>query len=147
MSEPKSPRDELNDLLDEAVASASERLEADGEFDPFAVAVRSDGSIALLEADLAEGEEADAEQIVLGLRETLHAQRAELRASAVVADVTIEDEAEEAMSAAIAVQMEHVADDPVTFYLPYELNGDALELGELVGEPGEGHVFPKPLVN
>lgn len=124
-----------------------ERLEADGEFDPFALAIQADGAMVELEPEQVEGEELDAEAIVIGLRETLHERRAELRATAIIADVTIEDEAEEAVSAAVSVEMEHVEDDPVTFFLPYELNDSAVELGELVGEPGEAHVFPKDLAN
>jgi hypothetical protein len=61
--------------------------------------------------------------------------------------VTVEDEEEEAMTAAISIQMEHVNGDPVTCFLPYEINGDAIELADLVGEPGERHVFPAQVVN
>lgn len=146
MSEPQSPRDEMNDLLNGAVEVASELLEANGEFDPFALALLGDGKVLHLEAENA-ADDVDAEALVASLRNTLRERLPELRATAVVADVTVEDEDEEAMTAAISIQMEHVNGDPVTCFLPYELNGDSLELADLVGEPGERHVFPADVVN
>lgn len=147
MSEPRSPRDEMNDLLNDAVEVAAELLESNGEFDPFALAMLGDGKVLHLEAENGEEEPLDAEQLVESLRNTLRERLPELRATAIVADVTVEDEDEEAMTAAISIQMEHVNGDPVTCFLPYEINGENVELADLVGEPGERHVFPAEIVN
>ena len=54
MKEPQAPRDEMNDLLNDAVEVASELLESNGEFDPFALAMLGDGKILHLEADNGE---------------------------------------------------------------------------------------------
>ena len=147
MTDPQSPRDEMNDLLNGAVEVASELLESNGEFDPFALALLGDGKVMHLEAENADDDDVDAEALVASLRNTLRERLSELRAIAVVADVTVEDEDEEAMTAAISIQMEHVNGDPVTCFLPYEINGESLELSDLVGEPGERHVFPAEIVN
>lgn len=146
MTESQTPRDELNDLLNGAVEVASELLEAHGEFDPFALALLGDGKVLHLEPEI-ESDDVEAEQLVESLRATLRERLSELRACVIVADVTLEDEAEEAMTAAIAISMEHVADEPVACFVPYEMNGDSLELADLIGEPGERHVFPKEDVN
>ena len=140
MSESRVPRDELNELLNGAVEVAAEALTERGEFQPFALALRTDGEIVHLSPD--EGEEHDDEAVVGSLRATLRSRSGEYRAVAVVADVTLEDEKQEAMSSAIAVSMEHVTEEPVNCYVPYEIGeDDELELAELVGEPGERHIF------
>lgn len=69
-------------------------------------------------------------------------------ATAIVADVTLEDEEEQATTAAIAISMEHVVEEPVSCYLPYEIDDkNEIGLADLVGEPGERHVFPAPVTN
>ena len=134
------PRDELNELLNDAVEVAAELLEKDGEFEPFALALRQDGEILHLSSE-EQGDDLQPEQIVESLRSTLREARDAYRAVAVVADVTLEDDDSQAVSAAIHVAMEHAAGEPVTCYVPYEFKGEALELAELVGEPGETFVF------
>jgi hypothetical protein len=140
MPELREPRDEMNDLLNGAVEVAAEMLEQEGEFEPFALALRNDGEIMHLSPE-EDGEELEPEQVVESLRKTLREARDTYRAVAVVADVTLEDETDQAMTAAIQVSMEHTVDEPVNCYVPYEFKGEALELAELVGEPGERFVF------
>lgn len=140
MSEPREPREEMNDLLNGAVEVAAEMLEQEGEFEPFALALRKDGEVMHLSPEQ-DDEELEAEQVVESLRKTLREASENYRAVAVVADVTLEDENDQAMSAAIQVSMEHTGEEPVNCYVPYEFKGEALELADLVGEPGERFVF------
>jgi hypothetical protein len=145
--DPSSPRGQLNELLNEAVEAACELLAEHGEFDPFALALRTDGEILHLDSD---GGEVDAEgdAIIESLRGSLKERRAELIATAIVADVTLEDEDSEATTAAIAISMEHVVEEPVSCFLPYEIDAKSeVALADLVGEPGERHVFPAPVSN
>ncbi|UJR85340.1 hypothetical protein [Sandaracinus amylolyticus] len=137
----RDAREELNDLLNGAVEVAAEMLEQEGEFEPFALALRKDGEIMHLSPDEEGEDEREPEQVVESLRKTLRESREDYRAVAVVADVTLEDENDQAMTAAIHVAMEHAAEEPVNCYVPYEFKGEALELAELVGEPGERVVF------
>ncbi|AKF11245.1 hypothetical protein [Sandaracinus amylolyticus] len=137
----RDAREELNDLLNGAVEVAAEMLEQEGEFEPFALALRKDGEIMHLSPDEEGEDEREPEQVVESLRKTLRESREDYRAVAVVADVTLEDENDQAMTAAIQVAMEHAAEEPVNCYVPYEFKGEALELAELVGEPGERVVF------
>lgn len=141
MSSDRDPREELNDLLNGAVEVAAEMLEQEGEFEPFALALRNDGEILHLSPDDDGQEDREPEQVVESLRNTLRDAREGYRAVAVVADVTLEDENDQAMSAAIQVAMEHTSEEPVNCYVPYEFKGESLELAELVGEPGERVVF------
>jgi hypothetical protein len=86
--------------------------------------------------------------VIASLRTSLKDRKDELVAIAIVADVTLEDEDSEATTAAIAVSMEHVVEEPVSCFLPYEIDAkNEIGLADLVGEPGERHVFPAPVAN
>ena len=134
------PREELNELLNGALEVASELLEKDGEFEPFALALRNDGEILHLSNEDGDGE-TPPEDAVEALRAELREARADYRAVAIVADVTLEDDDSQAVSSAVHVSMEHAVEAPVTCYVPYEFEGETLTLGDLVGEPGESAVF------
>ena len=148
------PRDQLNDLLNGAVEAASELLEADGEFDPFALALRHDGEVLHLTSDgghVSTGDDdegPDPDAVVESLRNTLRERREELTAIAIVADVTLEDETDQAMTAAIAISLEHVVEDPIACFVPYEIDEkNKVALADLIGEPGERHVFEVSVAN
>ena len=148
------PREQLNELLNGAVEAAAELLEADGEFDPFALALRHDGEVLHLTSDgghVSTGEDdegPDPDAVVLSLRNTLRERREELTAIAIVLDVTLEDEEDQAMTAAIAVSLEHVIEEPIACFVPYEIDEkNKVALADLIGEPGERHVFAVALAN
>jgi hypothetical protein len=145
--DPGSPRGQLNELLNEAVEAACELLAEHGEFDPFALALRQDGEILHIDSDGGDPE-AEPDAIIESLRGSLKERRGELVATAIVSDVTLEDEDSEAMTAAIAITMEHVVEEPVSCFLPYEIDEkNEIALADLVGEPGDRHVFPAPVAN
>jgi hypothetical protein len=150
--DPASPRGQLNELLNGAVEVAVDLLSENGEFDPFALALRTDGEVLHLGSDAgetpADGESPDPDAVIASLRTSLQQRKAELIAVAIVADVTLEDEDSEATTAAIAISMEHVVEEPVSCFLPYEIDEkNEVGLADLVGEPGERHVFPAPVAN
>lgn len=138
-------REELNELLNGAVEVATERLAADTEFLPFALAMQTeDDEVFHLEPDeedLSDGE--DQGLIVAALRSGLRDAAGEGRwkAVAIVADVTVEDEDGQAVTSAIQIWLEHVGTEAISCTIPYEIGDDAVELAELVAEPGESTVF------
>ena len=142
-------QDDLNTLLSGAVDHASELLAEHSEFGPFALAMQAeDGEIFHLEPD-EDDQEVDGEHVVAALRAGLRESALEgrWRAVAVIADVTLEDEEDQPITAAIHVAMEHAEDEPVTCIVPYDIVEDRVELGELVAEPGESVVFQRTLEN
>lgn len=150
--DPSSPRGQLNELLNGAVEVAVELLAENGEFDPFALALRTNGEVLHLGSDggdrPADGESPDPDAVIASLRTSLQERKAELIAVAIIADVTLEDEDSQATTAAIAISMEHVMEEPVSCFLPYEIDEkNEVGLADLVGEPGERHVFPAPVAN
>jgi hypothetical protein len=144
-----SSQDDLNALLNGAVDVATDLLATDSEFAPFALAIQAeDGEIFHLEPD-EEDMDLDAQQVAAalagGLREAANEGR--WRATAIVADVTLEDEEGEAVTAAIHVSLEHADGEPVTAVVPYEIGDENVELGDLMAEPGESVVFVERLQN
>jgi len=138
-----TPADDLDALLDHLLHHALERLEAEGDFQPFAAAIGTDGELRPVGVEQeSENEEPTPQELVEQLAVSLAAAagRGEIRASAICANVTLPSEAGEAEAA--LVQLEHREDDPVDIALPYELHGDHLHTGELVSGVGKRRVFP-----
>lgn len=144
-------RDDLNELLNGAVELASEQLQDDSEFAPFALAMQTEsGEILHLEPDDDADEEIkEPEQVrallVAGLREG--AMQGHYRAVAIVTDVTLEDDQGEPISSAIHVALEHADEEPVTCIVPYEIGTEDVELADLVAEPGERVIFQEMVEN
>jgi hypothetical protein len=136
-----TPADDLDTLLNHLLQNALERLEEEGDFHPFAAAIDTDGELRMVGME-PETEEPSPQEIVDQLVASLaaSAERGEIRASAVCANVTLPSDAGEAEAA--LVQLEHLEDDPVDIALPYELHGDHMHTGELVAGAGTRRVFP-----
>ena len=143
-----SAEEDLNELLNDAVDVATDMLAKASEFVPFALAMQPDGEVFHIEPE-EEDQGGDPEAILdalrLGLREA--AMKGRWKAVAVVADITVEDDDGEAMTAAIHIAMEHLDGDPVTCIVPYAIADDAVELDELYAEPGEPAVFRPQVLN
>lgn len=135
------PAEDLDTLLNHVLHYAVERLEAEGDFHPFAAAIDTDGELRMVGME-PETEEPSPQEIVdqLGASLSAAAERGEIRASAICANVTLPSEDGDAEAA--LVQLEHREDDPVDLALPYELHGDHIHTGELVAGAGTRHVFP-----
>jgi hypothetical protein len=141
-------RDDMNELLTGAVDLATDRLAEESEFAPFALAMQtSNGEILHLEPE--DGDSGDPEEIVAALVAGLRdgARDGRYRATALVTDVTLEDDGGEAIASAIHVALEHLDDQPVNCVVPYTVDQENVELDELVAEPGERVVFQEVLKN
>jgi len=139
-----SVEDDYNALLNGAIDVATDFLGQYSEFPPFAMAMQGeDGELFHIEPDGEEGEELDSETVMAAMAAGLRddARNGRWRAVALVADVTLEDEQGEPVTAAIHVAMEHGAGDPISAVVPYSIEGDQVELDELIAEPGEHVVF------
>lgn len=138
--ETTTPGDDMDALLDHLLAHAVERLEEEGDFHPFAAAIDGDGELRMIGME-PDGDEPSPQEIVDQLVETLAAaaQRGEIRAAAVCANVTLPSDAGDSQAA--VVQLEHLDDDPVDIALPYELHDDHIHTGELIAGVGKRRVF------
>ncbi|MGF1469538.1 MAG: hypothetical protein ACFCGT_25735 [Sandaracinaceae bacterium] len=142
-----TPREELEALAQGAIDRATDRLAEDTEFAPFALAVVGPDDVVLVEAEETLPDEADAiALLVSSLRE--EAQRGRVRATALVTDVTLTDDDDELVSAAIRVELEHRDEDPLLCLAPYDLDDDAVEVDEVALQAGTARVFaPSPEPN
>jgi hypothetical protein len=151
MTEDDSPREvarkELQALLEAAVDVATDLLTEASDFAPFALAIRN-GQEDILHLEPEDDDPGSPEDVLALLHAGLgdRAAAGEVRATAVVSDVTVADEDDELVSAAIHVGLEHASEEPVVCVVPYDL-GDAVELGEPVFEPGASHVFPRRTIH
>ncbi len=139
-SSARSSSDDLDALLDHLIQHALEQVEKEGDFHPFAAAIDSGGELRMVGME-PEGEEPTPQEIVDQLVASLaaSAERGEIRASGVCANVTLPGP--EGDSEAVVVQLEHRDDDPVDIALPYEAHDDHLHTGELVAGLGTRRVF------
>ena len=142
-------REELNELLNEAIDVAAGHLARGTEFLPFAVATQAeDGEIYHVEPD-DEDITPDQELIVDALRGALRdaARGGRWKAVAIVADVTVEDEEGEAVTSAIHIQLEHAAGESVSCTIPYSLDDEAVELADMITEPADLSIFAAAPLN
>jgi hypothetical protein len=138
--EQSAATDDMDALLDHLLTYALERVEQEGDFHPFAAAIDEDGELRMVGME-PEDEEPSPQEIVDQLVASLRAaaERGEIRAAGVCANVTLPSEEGEAEAA--LVQLEHRDDDPVDIALPYEAHGDHVHTGELVAGVGTRRVF------
>jgi hypothetical protein len=132
--------DDLDALLDHLLQHALEQVEKEGDFHPFAAAIDTDGELRMVGME-PETDEPSPQEIVDQLVASLKAsaERGEIRASGVCANVTLPSDDGDAEAA--LVQLEHRDDDPVDIALPYEAHGDHVHTGELVAGVGARRVF------
>lgn len=145
-----SDRDDLSELLTGAIDAATERLASATEFGPFALAMQAeDGEVFHLEPDGDDLERAPS-VIVAALRTGLRdaALEGRWKATAIVTDVTVQDEDGEAVTSAIQIWLEHAEGESMSCTISYEIDEEGVELAELVTEPSELAVFaPASLPN
>ena len=140
-----TPREDMDTLLDEGIEAATQFLEENGEFCPFAVVLSTDGEVRYLQCE-PDDEFTQSEGLIEITENTLKslAESGEVRASALVSDVFIHGKDEsDPDTDAIRLSMEHITTGAVTCYLPYTIEEEEIVMGQLVAEEGESVVFPE----
>lgn len=142
------PKADVEELMNAGIPFAEQMLREHGEFFPFAVARRDDGTItAVATAEAEEQPEAAEvlEQVTLALRQG--AEAGDYVATAVFVDVTAalgEDEETDAVRAGL----EHQEGYCVTVLFPYQRAEDGtVTFGELVVTDHRPAVFRAPAVH
>ena len=112
-------QDELDELLDVSLRTAKEKLDAAGEFYPFAVALDEPGATHQLTPEVKVGprQVADVSQVFELCWVALRSEAADLRAAAVVTNVGGPD------GDAVAVALEHAGGPAIEVFLPYTAQG------------------------
>ena len=115
---------DLDRLLNTVLPFADEMLRRHGEFYPYGAAITRDGEEQVFAADPGE-ETPNPSEVLTSLVSGMSAEAAELRAAALVSDVT------SGKSDAIMVHLEHADSMAITVLLPYRMAD---------GEPEEADV-------
>jgi len=132
-------QDEMDELLSHSLEAAIEFLEKNKQFYPFAFALSADGDISLQAIDTGQ-EFNNSSSLIVELKTALQSIREDLRAVALVADVTVNQTA----SSAIQVQIEHREGIAITVTAPYSFRGlfkKAVELDELSAASTERFIW------
>ena len=140
-----TPREDMDILLDEGIEAATQFLEENGEFCPFAVVLSAGGEVRYLQCE-PDDEFTQSEGLIEITENTLKelAESGEVRATVLIADVFIHGKDEsDPDTDAIRLSMEHITTGAVICYLPYTVGEEEIVMGELVAEEGEAVIFPE----
>ncbi len=134
-------QDDLDGLLGLALGFAQQQLDEHGEFHPFAVAVDTNGQQRMVATDSGD-ERPDSADLVTTLVSALSAQRDELRAAAIVADVRVPELGNDA----VRVTLEHSERVALTVLLPYRRRrrGRGVDYGDLRAGSASAILWPPP---
>ncbi|GAC1333301.1 MAG: hypothetical protein NVSMB14_00040 [Isosphaeraceae bacterium] len=135
-------RDEIDALLNEGIRLATEFLEQNKQFYPFALRLTEDGGIDLVQAELGEAEP-DSGDLIVAVEETLRemAVQGEIIAGVVISDVFVSQDGSDESTDAIQLALEHAQGISVECFLPYRWENESLKLGELFSQQAEPAIF------
>ena len=135
---------DLDRLLNTALTFADEMLRKHGEFYPYGAAITRAGEEQVFAADPGEADDPNPSEVLTSLVNGMSAESNELRAAALVSDVTSEK------TDAVMVHLEHADSMAITVLLPYHFT-DAdvaesdLEYEDLAATPAEALIWRRSL--
>lgn len=137
---------DLDRLLNTALQFADEMLRRHGEFYPYGAAITREGEEQVFAADPGETEDPNPSEVLSSLVNGMSAEANDLRAAALVSDVTSEK------TDAVMVHLEHADSMAITVVLPYRFT-DAdtgaqdteVEYEDLAATPAEALIWRRSL--
>lgn len=136
-----SARNDAETLLSQSVGVAWDMLRKNGEFHPYAAAMRMDGQIVRVLADTA-GDEAASQTSVDRLIDLLAtgAKSGAYEATALFYHVGV-DAAGGNMTDAVAAELDHVAGYSAVVFHPYNVVNGRVRRGKVFGREGPHRIF------
>ncbi|MEM9293894.1 MAG: hypothetical protein AAGD01_19605 [Acidobacteriota bacterium] len=133
---------EIEEFLNQSIGFAEQMLRKFGDFYPYAVAKRLDGEFTMMSAQ-GDDENPDPAELVAAFEQELRegAQKGEFVATAIVYDVTIPLPPDDVESRAIGISLDHKESESLVIYMPYELDGEQISVGETFVQEGEDKIF------
>jgi hypothetical protein len=113
---------DLDRLLNTVLPFADEMLRRHGEFYPYGAAITREGEEQVFAADPGDAEDPNPSEVLTSLVQGMSAEVNELRAAALVSDVT------SGKTDAIMVHLEHADSMAITVVLPYRLGEQGPEV-------------------
>ncbi|GAB1509644.1 hypothetical protein [Actinophytocola sp. KF-1] len=132
---------DLDRLLNTVLPFADEMLRRHGEFYPYGAAITRDGEEQVFAADPGEAEDPNPSEVLTSLVQGMSEEINDLRAAALVSDVT------SGKTDAVMVHLEHADSMAITVVLPYRLNGpdDEVEYDDMAATPAEALIWRRSL--
>lgn len=130
----ETAQQDIDALANASLEHATELLDANDGFMPFAVTLNPDDELQVLEVEVPDGVEATGEDILNSIVAGLAEQRAGLRGAAVVSDVAIQEMATDAVQVMI-----EIAEGPsaIGVLLPYRIVENERTYEDPMAGPGE----------
>ena len=141
---------DLDRLLNTVLQFADEMLRRHGEFYPYGAAITREGEEQVFAADTTEAEDPNPSEVLTSLVNGMSAESNDLRAAALVSDVTSEK------TEAVMVHLEHADSMAITVVLPYrrtpadtgdtgETGDTEIEYDDLAATPAEALIWRRSL--
>lgn len=133
---------DLDRLLSTVLPFADEMLRKHGEFYPYGAAITRDGEEQVFAADPGEEEDPNPSEVLTSLVTGMSAEAAELRAAALVSDVTSDK------TDAIMVHLEHADSMAITVLVPYHRDSpdaEEIEYDDMAATPSEALIWRRSL--
>jgi hypothetical protein len=138
-----TPREELNLLLDAAMRKALRLVQEQGSHMPFAVAVTTNGEQVDIAGDDREVADPQARHAWITQQVSAAVAAGQYRAVAVVRNIELTHNKTGKQADAVEVTLDHVDDQPVTCYMPYELRRGRLNTAEIVATAPSASFFAR----
>lgn len=136
--------EDLNQLLNALMTYAQQLLNQQGQFLPFAAAIRAGGEVELIGGQ-AGGDDTSAQEIRAALLEGLRqgARDGKYRATGLCSDMRVQRGGAGPATDAIGVVLEHSDGTALSVYLPYERQSPGrVQYGDLYSAAAEIRIFP-----
>jgi hypothetical protein len=135
---------DLDRLLNTVLRFADEMLRRHGEFYPYGAAITRQGEEQVFAADTEQAEDPNPSEVLTSLVNGMSAEVDDLRAAALVSDVTSEK------TDAVMVHLEHADSMAITVVLPYriadpEAEAAEVEYDDMAATPAEALIWRRSL--
>lgn len=130
---------DLDRLLNVVLPFADEMLRRHGDFHPYGVAITRAGEEQVFAADTEEEARPSPSDVLTSLVNGMSEDANELRAAALVSDVTSD------RTDAIMIHLEHADSMAITVVVPYQQDEEDIEYADLAATPTEALIWRRSL--
>jgi hypothetical protein len=130
---------DLDRLLNTALRFADEMLSRHGVFSPYGAAITRSGDEQVFAADPGAEEAPNPSEVLTSLVTGMSEDKQDLRAAALVSDVTSD------RTDAVMIHLEHADSMAVTVLVPYRQTDEDVEFDELTATPTEALIWRRSL--
>jgi hypothetical protein len=139
----KSPKEEVEQLMNALIPFAQQMLAKHGEFYPYGGAITTAGKIVMVGATETD-DHPDSQKVIDGLNEGFRskAKAGEYSSTGLVFDVKVKPPKSDQKTDAIQINLDHATGLSLQVFLPYQIGGKGdVSYGEMFAQQGDAKVF------